>query len=157
MTGQRTWRRVEAPGTFRGHALTAAMDGRRFTGWENRDGTWSLSVDGSPPVRCEDWSEARRLAEGQKENNPLDALAATAAASGMAMAMRHFLMSNPRRTEGDAELVLHVVPLSWLARRPRRDHYGNVWLLAKRGFRGKVARATRRARLPFPVQIMEAP
>lgn len=235
MTGQRTWMRVEAPGTFRGHALEARIDGDHFVGWENADGRWSLEVNGARPVPCRDWAEVRRIAERGRARapNPLDPLTATAAAGGMAFAMRYFLMHNPTECtmgtpfapappyrEGDCvwledeggwryapanlpgaagdialwtgqydgrrgqynpeqfkaafkrkiydqgyregqqragELtVLCVVKSVWLAKPPRQDRYGNVWLLARPGYRGRVRRATRRARLPFPVQVMEA-
>jgi hypothetical protein len=115
-----------------------------------------LATDGAQPVRCRDWSHARELAEGSRQNNPLDVFTATAAAGGMAMAMRSFLMNNPGDPPDDAQVVLRVVPSQWLARAPRRDRYGNVWLLARRGYRRRVKRAARRARLPFPVQVMEA-
>jgi hypothetical protein len=160
MSGKRTWSRVEAPGTLRGHALEAKITGDHFLGWENADGSWFLATNGSDPVRCRDWTEVRQIAEGggARASNPLDPLTATAAAGGMAFAMRSFLMDNPsdkRRYLSEEHAVLYVVPVQWLTKPPRRDRYGNVWLMARAGHRGRILRAVRRARLPFPVQVME--
>ena len=160
MTGQRTWRRVEAPGTFRGHALEATVDGNRYVAWEQRDGRWSLSINGARPLSKPDWAEVRRIAERDRSNavaqNPMDPIIASAAASGMAFAMRQFLIANPASALPPEQEVLRAVPPAMLARPPRQDRYGNVWLLTRRGQYSRVRRAVRAARFGFPVQIMEA-
>jgi hypothetical protein len=165
MTGQRTWMRVEAPGTFRGHALEATIGGNHFVAWENSDGGWSLSINGSDPLPKAGWAEVRHVAERDRsqavayQQNPMDPIIASAAASGMAFAMRQFLIANPAPNPGNPPAVhdvLRAVPASVLVRPPRQDKYGNVWLLVRRGHRGRVRRAVRSAHFPFLVQIMEA-
>lgn len=94
MAGQRTWHRVEVPGTFRGHAVEATIGGNHWRGWENPDGTWSLSMNGSDPVTKRDWTDVRTSAE-RPVQNPMNPMLAGAAAAGMAIAMRDHLINNP--------------------------------------------------------------
>jgi len=152
MTGQRTWKRVEAPGTYRGHALEATIDGTRFVGWENKDGTWSLSANGGDAVRYADWQKAREGAEQGRAENPFHPLLASAAAGGMAIAMRSYLLNNP----GDeVQILLRAVPFYMMAAYPRRDRSGRIWVFAKPGHGRRILDTARRHRLPFPIQITE--
>lgn len=142
MSGQRTWSRVEDPKTYRGHALTATIGGATFYAWENADGRWSLRRNGGRPTVYPDWGAARRSAEGPTSNP--SPMAAMATPTGDFRCDR-------------ANAVSRAVGWGTLARAPKCDRYGNVWLMVRPGFGGTVRRAIRRARLDFPVQIMEAP
>ena len=63
MTTQRIWRRVEAPGTFRGHALVADLHGVRWYAWEQRDGSWGARRGDGAPIPFGTWTELRTTAE----------------------------------------------------------------------------------------------
>ncbi len=165
--GQRTWRRVDAPGTHRGHALEATIGGNRWSGWENPDGTWSLRLNDSAPVVKRNWTEVRQAAERQP--NPMSPVLAAAAAAGMAMAMRDHLIRNPGAplptgpmTCDDAIAVLGVLGqvgvggTGYVARPPRCDRYGNLWVMVRPGYACAARREIRRLRLGVPVRIMEA-
>lgn len=163
MAGQRTWHRVETPGTFRGHAMEANIGGSQWRGWENPDGTWSLSVDGGEPVVKRDWTDVRTSAE--RSQNPMNPMLAGAAATGMAIAMRDHLINNPGAPPessiyssgyGKHRAVMDALGRVPVVKGPRADRFGNMWIMVGRGY-GRVARrAVRRARFRFPVQVMEA-
>lgn len=104
MTGQRTWRRIEAPWTPQGHALTASFGGEVWTAWQNGDGTWSLRYGtlarDVPHAIYPDWGTARATAErlrtssprkGNPDNPMAPALIAGAAATGTGFALRHMI------------------------------------------------------------------
>lgn len=165
MAGQRTWHRVEAPGTYRGHALEAMIDGNHWYAWENPDGSWSLRRNGAGPEIEDNWAAVRRAAEGPAKN-PMAPAVATAAAAGMAMAMRHHLINNPAPApvvdRCDAALaalgVLGQVGVGgtrYMAAPPRCDRYGNLWVLVRRGYARMARRQIKRLRLGVPVRIME--
>lgn len=143
--------------------MEATIGGSLWRGWENPDGTWSLSTDGSEPVTKRDWTDVRTAAE--RAQNPMEPLLAGAAATGMAIAMRNHLINNPGPPPGpspyssgyqkhrDLVSALRTVPL---VKGPRADRYGNLWVMVGRGYGRMARRAVRRARLRFPVQVMEA-
>ena len=168
MSAQRTWSRVEDPKTARGHGLEATIGGDRWYAWENPDGSWSLSVNGNAPVKKRDWADVRATAERDRAQNPMHPMVAGAAATGMAIAMRDHLIHNPGPAPSgdfrcDSEMALlgilgqvGLAGTQYLARRPKCDKFGNVWMMVRPGFGRAARRAVRRARLPFPVKIMES-
>ncbi len=160
MAGQRTWRRVEAPGTLRGHALEANVNGAHWRGWENSDGSWSLSINGGAPTSRPSWAAIRGAADGRVAN-PMAPMVASAAATGMAIAMRDHLINNPAPAvpqSPELTAVLGALGQAGLgvSRMPRADQFGNVWVMVARGQGRRARRVVRHSRFPFPVRVMEA-
>jgi hypothetical protein len=88
-------------------------------------------------------------------------MVASAAATGMAIAMRDHLINNPAPAvpqSPELTAVLGTLGQAGLgvSRMPRADRYGNVWVAVAPGQGRQARRAVRRARFPFPVQVMES-
>lgn len=141
MTTQRIWRRVEAPGTYRGHALVADLHGVRWYAWEMHDGTWRATrgEDGgrvSPWTSFPTWTDLRTTAE--RAPNP------NAAWQPMGQ-LDQETMARVRQTLGA------------LVRSAGLRGEGGLWITVAPGH-GELALARlHAANFPFNVRIWEAP
>ncbi len=145
MSGSRTWHRVEAPGTYRGHALTASLGGEPWTTWENQDGSWALRYGGGEPLRVDDYESARELAETHRTQappaeNPLPS-------SGPD---NHFQVAAAR-----ARMVCRAVPSSWVTGPCGFLPDGTVDMHVLPGHGPHVHAELKRQEIPFRVLITE--
>lgn len=166
--GQTTWRRIELPGTYRGHALVARFGGEAWTAWEMPDGQWALNygtIQIKRPQRLyRDWSTARGVAEQARTgwsrvSNPVHPLIAGAAAAGAAAVVKNALLAtNPAPTHfvqacSAAAKVANRLPRSWMVGPVQCPSDGSVVAVVRPGF--ILAAQQRLADLPFRVTVIE--
>lgn len=160
---QRVWSRVEAPGTARGHALVASFGRKRWTAWENADGSWSLRYGEGTPVKVAEWADARRIAETLRTRgpegrlpNPINPHIVNAAAMGAMIGGRAPPLSNPQeQVKAAHDTVRALIPSEWLAGGCRLAPSGNLQITVHRGYAAPTALRFRSARVPFAVDIQE--
>lgn len=149
MTTQRIWRRVEAPGTFRGHALVADLHGSSWYAWEDRDGTWAARRDGTNMVRFPSWTELRTTVErapNPRRGDPRHRGAAERAAR------THFDRLRERQTQEAVARARQLLGPVLLATGPSSN---GIWVTVRKGH-GRLAYARFVAtRFPLDVKIME--
>lgn len=147
--GERTWRRIEAPWAFRGHALVAYFGGEPYTAWELPDGSWGLSygfMDSRHHQRVyATFTQARRAAERLRTRSP---------AADSAVAVNP---SAPAYTEVEDHALREIrsrIPPGWLRGAPRRQGDGSVVVPVAVGV-GRATAATLTRAFPFRVKVME--